>query len=355
MKVKISIVVLTLYIAIVVSYNYITFYKQYSVGKPTKLEKEDNESGQNIVFIYTGRWKFLRIQLPHIYRELRRNEGIIDQVWFMMLKYDDQTHQNICRFVEVANNASKETIFSLHYMGQSSKQKRPGHLYELPYSEFFSGIIEHPYNKYFKLDDDIVYIHPGAFRTMIEKQNSSQCCIHFFNIAGSNWRCSWLHQKNKVYEETNPQQLKFQYDPFAKCGWKESACAELTIHTFLYHHKNNQLKKYFFKDLYLITDRKRFSINAFLLDRKLLDLEAIARVGPIMKDDEEWWTVKYSAEVKNPNCVVGEALVVHFGYSTVNEKLLQLGYLQHFEKIILSSKESFKMKSSVWETLGYGK
>ena len=161
-----------------------------------------------------ARWKFLRIQLAHIYRELHRNGGVIHEVWFMMIRYDKQTEQSLLKFIEVANNASKHVIFSVHYLG------RPPVHFHHAYKEVFDGIVQHPY-KYFKLDDDIVYIHPGAFRTMIEKQ-----------IAGSNWRCSWLHQKNDVYNETNPKHLVFEFDPHAHCGWKAADCAELTLCTF---------------------------------------------------------------------------------------------------------------------------
>ncbi len=68
-----------------------------------------NESGRNIVTVYTGRWKFLRIQLPHIYRELQRNGGVVDEVWFMMVNCDKETRQHLLQFVEVANAASKHS------------------------------------------------------------------------------------------------------------------------------------------------------------------------------------------------------------------------------------------------------
>ena len=304
------------------------------------------ESPRNIIFIFTGRWKFLRIQLAHIYRELHRNGGVIHEVWFMMIKYDKQTEQSLLKFIEIANNASKHVIFSVHYLG------KPPVTFHRAYKEVFEGIIQHPYDKYFKLDDDIVYIHPGAFRTMIEKQNSSQCFMHFFNIAGSNWRCSWLHQKNDVYNETNPKHFVFDFDPHAHCGWKTADCAELTLRSFMHHHKNNQLERYFFNQLYLTPDRKRFSINAFLLDRHLLTYE-MASIEPIGPDDEQWWTVTYSAKVAHPNCVVGEALVVHFAYYTVNDAMLKLGLLEKFETIVTKNQQSFKMEPEVWKTLGF--
>ena len=140
--------------------------------------------------------------------------------------------------------------------------------------------------------------------------------------------------------------------PSAHCGWKTADCAELTLRSFMHHHKNNKLERYFFNQLYLTPDRKRFSINAFLLDRHLLTYE-MASIEPIGPDDEQWWTVTYSAKVAHPNCVVGEALVVHFAYSKVYDAMLKLGLLQEFEKIVMRNRQSFKMEQEVWKTLGF--
>ena len=177
--------------------------------------------------------------------------------------------------------------------------------------------------------------------------------MHFFNIAGSNWRCSWIHQRNGVYKDTNPKNLKFDYSPSAPCGWKGLECAELTLRTFLHHYENKTLEKYLFKSLELTTDRARFSINAFLLDKDLIDIKALLEASKISRDDEEWWTRKYSSKVANPSCVVGEALVVHFAYSIVVEKMLNLNLLENFEDIVQNNFSSFFIEPEVWKILGY--
>jgi len=52
------------------------------------------------------------------------------------------------------------------------------------------------------------------------------------------------------------------------------------------------------------------------------------KVGKIYSDDEEWWTVAYLANVQQPNCIIGEALVVHFAYNTYAERMLSIGLLK---------------------------
>ena len=177
--------------------------------------------------------------------------------------------------------------------------------------------------------------------------------MHFFNIAGSNWRCSWIHQRNGVYNETNPKNLTFDFDPSAACGWKGTDCGELTIQTFLHHYKKGQLGQYYFKDTELTPDRSRFSINAYLLDKDLIDIKAMLEVGKIYCDDEKWWTIDYSAKVAHPNCVAGEALVVHFAYRVVAKKLLSLGLLKEFSTIVENNMSSFNAEEHIWEALEF--
>ena len=304
-------------------------------------------NSSNILVIYTGRWKFLRVQLPHVYRELRSNGGVLDQVWFVLIRFDDTTMTKIKNFVEVANRAQKIQVFSIHDQGFKLGD------FTHPYYEIFNHLIRYPYDRFFKFDDDIVYIHPRAFNYILQHKDESRCFMHFFNIAGSNWRCSWLHQKNGVYNETNPGNLHFQYHPNGDCGWKSTDCGELTIRTFLHHYNQNQLHRYYFTDLELTTDRKRHSIDAFMLDKDLINIPAMMKVGKIHGDDEEWWTVTYSAIVPHPNCIVGDALVVHFAYNTVVKKLLALGLLEEFVKIVIESRSTINMEETVWQALDF--
>ena len=303
--------------------------------------------GRNILAIYAGRWEFMRILLPQVYRELKSNGGILDEVWFMMIKADKLTNTKIKNFVQVADKVQGKRIFSIH--GKPAKTED----YTFPYYEFFSHLNNFPNDRFFKFDDDIVYIRPRAFNYVVDTKNSSRCFMHFFNIAGSNWRCSWIHQRNGVYNETNPKNLTFDFDPSAACGWKGTDCGVLTIQTFLHHYKKGQLGHYYFKDMELTPDRSRFSINAYMLDKDLIDIKAMLEVGKIYRDDEKWWTVDYSAKVAHPNCIVGEALVVHFAYRVVAKKLLSLGLLKEFSTIVESNMISFNAEEHIWEALEF--
>ena len=315
----------------------------------SQLAPSGQRVGRNILAVYTGRWKYMRIQLPYVHRELRSNGGILDEVWFMMIESDNTTINKLREYVQVANKIQRKRVYRIR-----KKKPKLKHDYAYPYYKFFSHLNKFPNDRFFKFDDDVVYIRPRAFNYVVNTKNSSRCFMHFFNIAGSNWRCSWLHQKNGVYNDTNPKNLQFEFSPSADCGWKGPDCAELTIRTFLHHYNKHQLYKYYFKDMELTPDRSRFSINAFLFDKDLIDIKSMFKVGMMSRDnDEKWWTVDYSAKAHHPNCTIGEALVVHFAYRVVAEKMLSLNLLKEFSKIVDNNKNSFNMKEPLWKVLEF--
>ena len=73
-------------------------------GDDYSLTEESESRGRNIVFVFTGRWKFLRIQFMYLFRDLRKNGGIVDKVLYMMLNYDQETH-SIVYFTQIFNSA----------------------------------------------------------------------------------------------------------------------------------------------------------------------------------------------------------------------------------------------------------
>ena len=308
-----------------------------------KADIESNR-GRVHVCIFTGRWRYLRILLSYLYRELRQNDGVVDKVLFAMLGYTEETQVKLKNFSETANGILNNDAFQLVYFKTDpiTKKVELGKFYDEFHYHVFQRIKENPLDVYFKIDDDIVYLRPNVFGTMLMRKNSSDCFIHFANIV-SNWRSNWIHQQIGVFDrEANPKELKIDYDPFANCGWKRADCAEMILRAFLHHYHRNQTSRYLFPKREHTTDRLRFSINFFLFDTDLIDIRRLMEAGPINQDDERWWTERYSASAPHPNCVVGEALVVHFSYYTTQQNMLDLGLLKEFENIV---------RIELWKTL----
>ena len=304
--------------------------------------------GLNTVFVFSGRWKFLTIQFPYLFANLRANGGVIDRIMYMMVKYDNNTHDKLLHLSDVVNRLLQQEVITLNYMGYTPKQ--PPLKYESAYYDLIEDIIRNPNNAYFKLDDDVVYIHPGTFESMIHRDRSTPCTISFGNIAGANWRCSWIHQEMGLYNDNliNPGGLKFNYDPFANCGWNSLECAKLSLNRFLSLYNNRQLSRYLFAGNLSLKDKHRFSINFFMINNETINFKAFIRSFPINSDDEDWWTVKYVKEMA-PHCVIGNALVVHFSYSTTSEALMKLNLIDEFERI--AYKENTNIPDQVWTVL----
>ena len=307
--------------------------------EPAKRESADTKRGRVYACVFTGRWMYLRILLPYLYRELRQNGGAVDRVIFAMIGYTEEAQFKLKNFVMAANSILKDEAFQFLYLKEDpSPPHVPGALNLYPfYCRFYyivlQRLLRNPSDVYFKVDDDIVYLHPNVFGNMINNKNTSECFLHYGNIV-SNWRGNWLHQKIGVYDnEVNPKGLKFDFAPDAPCGWRSPECTEMALRTFIHHYHKKQLDRYLFRGRDLTTKGQRFSVNLFLLDVDIVDFERMMQTGPI-KDDEVWWSIDYSSKAPQTNCIVGEAFVVHFSYAITVTQMLDLGLLKEFENIV---------------------
>ena len=60
-----------------------------------------------------------------------------------------------------------------------------------------------------------------------------------------------------------------------------------------------------------------------------------------LSGSDEVMLAKYFEHTSNPPCVVGKALVLHFGYRTVNEDLLKMGLLETFYDLSRNVKDTY--------------
>ena len=47
-----------------------------------------------------------------------------------------------------------------------------------------------------------------------------------------------------------------------------------------------------------------------------------------IRDDELWWSSTYPGKASQPNCIAGEALMVHFYYYSEANGMVELGLLK---------------------------
>ena len=307
------------------------------------------------MFVFTGRWRYLRVQFPYLFANLRVNGGVIDYIHYVMINYDPVTQGKLESLANMVRNLTEndETVV-INYLsypqGHPPSNPKKG-AYATAYYDYINGIIRHPCNRYFKVDDDVVYIHPGTFENTLSRDRGEACSLRFANTAGANWRCSFIHQSMGIYNNSaiNPNGLHFEFRTNGKCGWSSLPCARLSLDAFIALYKRKQLSRYLFNGTYLLTDKMRFSINFFMIDSSAISLKALAETWPIGQDDEDWWTRQYARKT-NPHCIVGNSLVVHFSYSKTAKSLEHLNMIKEFEAIAVAETYT-KVPPQIWSLL----
>ena len=61
-----------------------------------------------ILCIFSGRWPFLRINFPYIFRDLRKNGGVLDKVYYILIEYDQGTLSQLTNLTREANSLVEE-------------------------------------------------------------------------------------------------------------------------------------------------------------------------------------------------------------------------------------------------------
>ena len=314
----------------------------------------NEHSGKNYIFVFAGRWKFLRVQFAYLFANLRVNGGVIDEVHYLMFSYDRDTEKKLSNLAHVVKIVTGQDIvilvYGADYVGAHPKSPFDG-AFSASYIKYMLDVIENPCNKHFKLDDDVVYIHPGTFESLINREDDV-CTIRFANIAGANWRISYIHQTMGIYNDSdfNPTGTKFPYDGRGVFGDWTNRLAELTLRAFLSLYNRKQLHRFIFNGTYLMADKHRFTINLFMIDRDAINMKALYQTLPIVPNDEYWWTLMY-VQKTNPHCIVGGALVVHFSHSQNLNAMLNLKLLEEFEKVAYNELNA-RIPAEIWKFLG---
>ena len=89
-----------------------------------------------------------------------------------------------------------------------------------------------------------------------------------------------------------------------------------------------------------------------MLDKDVINIKSMLESGSIPPSDEQWWTVTYAGKFKQPNCIVGGGLVVHFAFRPSSGKMLQLGLLNEFE-LIVQKEVGALMEKELWDVLKF--
>lgn len=240
--------------------------------------------------VFYGRQRYVEILNCYLERNLIDNGGILSEIIFV---------------------AKTQNQMDLKYLA-TLIASHPGRYYQKNVTNFgwtfdvhYKGL--NPNQYYFKIDDDIVYIHSNALERMLEaKLQNPEIMFVSANIINHPVLASVHMQMRAIYNISMLAKISKE-DPH--CSWKSVHCLNLQHGSFIKHVSEKSLDSYIFsywdfnwKDIY-----RRWSINLILFQGK--DVFSV-RPG----DDEHQISIVIPQKYKRHSVAVGAALAVHFAY-----------------------------------------
>jgi hypothetical protein len=178
---------------------------------------------------------------------------------------------------------------------------------------------------YVRLDDDIVFIEPGAIDRLIRFRLANP---EYFLIVGNivnNSILSYIHQHLGAIGRTFGVNTNAC---MAELGWKKPAFAHY-IHTeFLSQLKNGNVNRFRFPQ-WILHDFERVSINVI----SWLGSDFKQFGGKVGLDEEPWLTIDKPMSLGRPNCIFGEVLFAHYAFYTQRPELDWTDILHRYKAI----------------------
>jgi len=252
-----------------------------------------NSIFQNIragAIVFYGRQRYVQILNCYLERNLIDNGGVLQEIIFVAktnnkadLAYLDSLIASHPKRYSRKNVTNLGWSFDAHYKGLNPEQY------------------------YFKIDDDIVYIHEGALEHMLEaKIQNPDVLFVSANVINHPVLASVHGQMRAFYNISRLANISGE-DP--NCAWNSANCGSIQHESFLKHIHDKSLHYYIFNqwDFNWKNQYPRWSINLILFQGK-----DVRDVTP--GDDEHQISIVIPSKQKRHSIAVGAAVAVHFAY-----------------------------------------
>jgi len=177
---------------------------------------------------------------------------------------------------------------------------------------------------YLRLDDDIVYIAPGAIRALLQFRIENPAPFLVYPCIVNNSVISHLLQR---FGAVPWDQGNCNYDCFGR-GWKDGPFAELVHRSFLDALRKNDMGKWQFDEWHL-NFYERVSINCIAWFGR--DFAGFG--GQVAADEEQFLSCTKPAQLRRPNAIYGRSLVAHFSYFTQIAHLDKTNLLDQYSQV----------------------
>lgn len=177
---------------------------------------------------------------------------------------------------------------------------------------------------YMRLDDDIVYIHPGSIEKIFNfRLTNSNPFLVYGNIL-NNAICTHIHQRNGLL----PKKILVNYNLIDENGWRNPAFAEMIHRCFFEYHKKGAVENLYIRNWDLMY-YERCSINAISWTGE----EFSKFNGKVNEDEEDWLSSTKPKEIERSNIILGNTLFVHYAFRPQRQYLDQTDILEIYKKI----------------------
>ena len=254
-----------------------------------------------------GRRKYLAIQAEYILR----NRNIVDEwhLWFNTNNSED------IRYIESLQSQYPNWISIIRRPNQQGIGGGAG-------VQPFYDYCNESKTIYLKIDDDVVFMAPGAIENLVDcKLRNPNSLIVFANTI-NNALSTHILQRIGAVPITNGI---VSFDSCCDTGWRNPHFAEWLHRYFLEHV--NRLKQFVHPD-WLLFHYERFSINCIVW----LGEDFKRYVSPTT-DDEMYLSVIKPRELGRPNVICGNSIVSHFAFYTQRAHLDSTNVLDGYRKL----------------------
>jgi hypothetical protein len=178
---------------------------------------------------------------------------------------------------------------------------------------------------YVRLDDDIVFMEPGAIDRLIQFRLANP---QYFLIVGNivnNAILSFIHQHLGA---VGNRLGMTGYSCLAELGWKKPAFAHYVHTEFLAQLKTGNVERFRFPQ-WILHDYERVSIN--VISWMGSDFKQFG--GKVDRNEEPWLTMNKPMSLSRPNCIFGEVLFAHYAFYSQRTELDWTDTLQRYAAI----------------------
>jgi len=181
---------------------------------------------------------------------------------------------------------------------------------------------------YVKIDDDVVWIEPGAIERLVEFRYDNSTPFLVFPQVLNNYRTSWLLQRAGCFQKCP----EFLENPFDSNGWASGEVAELIHWEILEKIEAGKITDFRLPSPHVVTNYMRNSIGViswFGSDQPHI-VEFRERVE---KEEEVAVTSEIPKKLGRPCVFMNEAIFVHFAYFPQRPHLNGTSLLSYYERL----------------------